>query len=79
MCVVQCDVPLDGAFGADLIDRADYCDAYRAPLLREDLSVVEIFLAIFGHRPAWMNWMLIVRNKAAGFAGLETPSTAEII
>lgn len=79
MSVVECDVPLDSALGADLIKRANFYDAYRAPLLRAHLSVVEIFFAVFGHRPAWMSWMLIARNKAAGFAGLETPTTAEII
>jgi uncharacterized protein DUF2867 len=79
MSVVECDVPRHSALGKDLIERADFRDAYRAPLSRSDLSVVEIFFAIFARRPGWMNLMLIARNKAAALAGLEVPTTAEII
>jgi hypothetical protein len=79
MSVVECDVPRHSALGKELIDRADFRDAFRAPLSRSDLSVVEIFFAIFARRPSWMNLMLIARNKAAALAGLEVPTTAEII
>jgi hypothetical protein len=79
MSVVACDVPRHSALGKDLIERADFCDAYRVPLSRTDLSVVEIFFAIFARRPGWMNLMLIARNKAAALAGLEVPTTSEII
>jgi hypothetical protein len=79
MSVVECDVPGHSALGKDLIERADFRNAYRAPLSRSDLSVVEIFFAIFARRPSWMNLMLIARNKAAALAGLEVPTTAEII
>ena len=79
MSVVECDVPRHSALGKDLIERADFRDAYRAPLSRSDLSVVEIFFAIFARRPGWMNLMLIARNKAATLAGLEVPTTAEIM
>jgi hypothetical protein len=79
MSVVECDVPRHSALGKELIDRADFRDAYRAPLSRSDLSVIEIFFAIFARRPSWMNLMLIARNKAATLAGLEVPTTAEII
>ena len=79
MSVVECDVPRHSALGKDLIERADFRDAYRAPLSRSDLSVVEIFFAIFARRPGWMNLMLIARNKAAALAGFEVPTTAEIM
>ena len=79
MSVVECDVPWQSALGKDLIERADFRDAYRAPLNRSDLSVVEIFFAIFARRPGWMNLMLIARNKAAALAGLEVPTTSEIL
>ena len=46
MSVVECDVPGHGALGKDLIERIDFRDAYRAPLSRSDLSVVEISFAI---------------------------------
>jgi hypothetical protein len=79
MSVVECDVPRHSALGKDLIERADFRDAYRAPLSHSDLSVVEIFFAIFARRPGWINLMLIARNKAAALAGLEVPTTAETI
>src|SRR5260370_34361730 len=79
MSVVECDVPHHSALGKDLIERADFRDAYRAPLNRSDLSVVEIFFAIFTRRPGWLNLMLIARNKAAALAGLEVPTTSEIM
>jgi len=79
MSVVECDVPHRSALGKDLIERADFRDAYRAPLNRLDLSVVEIFFAIFARRPGWMNLMLIARNKAAALATLEVPTTSEIM
>src|SRR5262249_31673115 len=78
MRVVASDVPGHSALGKDLIERADFCDAYRAPLSRSDLSVVDIFFGIFAHRPDWMNLLLIARNKVAGLAGLEVPTTFEI-
>ena len=79
MSVVECDVPSQSALGADLIEHADFRDAYRAPLRCSDLGVVEIFFGIFAHRPGWMNLMLIARNKAAALAGLEVPTTSEIV
>src|SRR5215831_18457734 len=79
MSVVECDVPSESALGKALIERANFRDAYRAPLRRPEASVIEIFFAIFAHRPAWMNLLLIARNKVAGFAGLETPTTSEIL
>jgi hypothetical protein len=79
MTVVECDVPAGGALGRELIERADFRDAYRVPLRRPDLGVVDIFFGVFAHRPAWMTLMLIARNKAAALAGLETPTTSEIV
>jgi len=79
MSVVECDVPRHSALGKALIERADFRDAYRAPLSRSDLDVVDIFFGIFGQRPGWMNLMLIARNKVAGLAGLEVPTTLEIM
>jgi predicted phage terminase large subunit-like protein len=54
MSVVECDVPRHSALGKELIERADFRDAYRAPLSRSERSVVEIFFAIFAQRPGWM-------------------------
>jgi hypothetical protein len=77
--IVECDVPGHSALGRDLIERADFRHAYCAPLSRSDLGVVDIFFAIFAWRPGWMNLMLVARNKVAALAGLETPTTMEIM
>ena len=79
MTVVECNVPAGGALGRELIERADFRDAYRVPLRRPDVGVVDIFFGILAHRPAWMTLMLIARNKAAALAGLETPTTSEVM
>ena len=79
MSVVECDVPRHSALGKHLIERADFRDAYRASLSRLDLDVVDIFFGIFGERPGRMNLMLIARNKVVGLAGLEVPTSLEIM
>jgi hypothetical protein len=79
MTVVECGVPCQSALGKDLIERADFRDAYRAVLSRSNLGVIDIFFGVFAHPPGWMNLMLIARNKAAALTGLEVPATAEIV
>src|SRR5262245_59286048 len=79
MNVVECDVPATSAVGKERIERADFRDAYRAPLRRPDQGVVEIFFGIFAHRPLWMNLMLVARNSAAALVGLETPTMSEVM
>ena len=44
-----------------------------------NLTIVEIFFALFGHTPLWMKVLLIVRNAIAGAVGLEAPTVAEIL
>jgi Protein of unknown function (DUF2867) len=77
-CVV-CDVLSESALDKTLIEGADFSDAYRASLRRPKAGVIEIFFASFAHRPVWMNLLLIARNKVAGFAGFETPTTSELL
>jgi hypothetical protein len=79
MKVVECDVPFGSALSRELIDRAYYCDAYRAPLVRKELGIVDIFFAIFAHHPPWMKLLLIVRNTLASLAGLDAPAASEIL
>jgi hypothetical protein len=79
MAVLECDVPRESALGKEQIERADYRDAYRVALSDPKQSVIDIFVAIFSHRPGWMNLLLIARNKMAALAGLEVPTTSEIL
>jgi hypothetical protein len=79
MKVVECDVPSGSMLSRELIERAYFRDSYRVSLNREDLSVTDMFLAIFSHHPLWMKLLLIARNKAASLAGLDTPTASEIL
>ncbi len=54
-------------------------NSYRAPLSRSELGIVDIFFGIFAHHPLWMKLLLIVRNKVASLAGLDTPTASEIL
>jgi uncharacterized protein DUF2867 len=79
MCVIECDVPTSSALSLDLIRSAYFHDSYRVPLARRELTIVEIFFALFGHTPRWMKVLLIVRNAIARCCGLEAPTVAEIL
>jgi hypothetical protein len=79
MNVVECDVPSASMLSRELIERAYFRDSYRAPLSRRELAIVGIFFGIFAHYPPWMKLLLIVRNKVASLAGLDAPTTSEIL
>ncbi len=79
MHVTECDVPSTSALGRALVGNADFHDSWRAPLTHPDVTMVELFFALFGHTPLWMKLMLITRNAAARRFGLEAPSIAEIM
>ena len=79
MKVVECDVPSGSMLSRELIERAYFRDSYRVSLNREDLSVTDMFLAIFAHHPLWMKLLLVARNKAASVAGLDAPTASEIL
>jgi uncharacterized protein DUF2867 len=79
MHVTECNVPSASVLGPDLIANAYFHDSWRAPLVRPDLGVVDIFFALFGHTPLWMKLLLIGRNAAARLVGLEAPTVGEIM
>jgi hypothetical protein len=79
MNVVECDVPTGSMLGGEAVEQAYFRDAWRAPLSRRELGIVEIFFAIFAHHPPWMKLLLIVRNKVASLCGLDAPTTSEIL
>jgi len=79
MTIVECDVPSGSTLSRELIQRAYFHDSYRAPLTRAELGIVDIFFGIFAHHPFWMKLLLIVRNKVASLAGLDAPTTSEIL
>ena len=79
MQVIECDLPPGSALSREMIGNAYFHDSYRAPLTREGLGIVEVFFALFGHRPIWLKLILIVRNAAARVFGLEAPTVNEIM
>ena len=79
MHVIECDVPTSSALSQDLIRSAYFHDSWRVPLARPGLSIIDIFIALFGHTPFWMKALLITRNAIARRFGLEAPTAAEIL
>lgn len=79
MSVVECDVPASSALDRELVGESDFRDSYCVPLSHPEMSLVDIFFAVFGHTPLWMKAMLILRNALARLAGLEVPTVAEIM
>ena len=75
----SCDVPGTSAIGRQVVDAAYFRDAYRAVLTRPDASPVDVFFAVFGHHPAWMKRVLILRNRLAAAGGLDTAQDADIL
>ena len=79
MVIVECDVPATSLLDRKVVEAADFRDAYRAPLTRLELGMVEIFSALFGHAPLYVKLALVVRNAVAKLAGLDVPTVAEIM
>lgn len=78
MQVMECDAPAGSLLGDTAISQAFFRDSWSAPLSR-DRDVTSLFFAIFGHRPRWMTWTLLIRNKLASMAGLEAATTEEFL
>src|ERR1700730_7660382 len=79
MYAVECEVPPGSALSRELIEHAYYRDAYRVPLRRRELGVVDVFFAIFAHHPQWMKLLLIVRNKLVALIGLNGSTASEVL
>ena len=79
MTVVACAPPLESGLGRTAIETAYFSDAYRSKLSEPDTPIVEIYAGLFGHAPLYVKLILVVRNTLARFAGLETPTVAEIM
>lgn len=79
MTVVPCGLPLNTALDRDLIEGAFLTDSYRVRLTRRDASVIDIFFAVFGHHPAWLKAILLIRHRVGAWFGLDAARTAEIV
>ena len=79
MPVAECEIPKGSALERSFVNAAHFWDSYRTPLRRPHASIIDVFLAIFGHHPLWMKVILIVRNRIASFCGLAAPTASEIM
>jgi hypothetical protein len=79
MYAVECEVPPGSALSCELIEQAYYRDAYRVPLRRRELGVVDVFFAIFAHHPLSMKLLLIIRNKLVALIGLNGSTASEVL
>lgn len=79
MTIVECDIPPSSVLDRRFIEAAYYHDSYCAPLSRKDAGIIDVFLAIFAHHPAWMKMALIVRHRVVFFFGLDAPQTSEVL
>lgn len=69
MTVIRRRTPPDSAFLADL-GRSYYWDSYEAPLRRDNLTMQEIYLALFAHHPRWAVRLLNLRDRIVVPLGL---------
>ena len=74
-----CDIPAGSALSRDVVEAAYFHDSYRAPLAREELGIIPIYVALFGHSPLFVKLLLIARNAVARLAGLEVPAMRDIM
>jgi hypothetical protein len=79
MYAVECEMPPGSALSRELIEHAHYRDAYRVPLRRRELGVVDVFFAIVAHHPLWMKLLLIVRNRLVALVGLNGSTASEVL
>ena len=76
MNIVECEIPSQSALASG--PAAYFQDAWRAPLSKDALGVVDIFQAVLGHRLLWMKLLLVTRNWAVKPFGLKTAMAREI-
>lgn len=79
LIVDECEFPEASALYRDFVNGAYFHDSYRVSLTRKTCSVIDIFFAIFAHRPMWMKAVMVARNRLASLFAIEAPSTAEIM
>ena len=75
--IAICEVPQQSALPPEFVDKAYFRDAYSVSLARENLSVVDIFFALFAHRPAWMKLAMVARNVLVAPFGIAVSSKFE--
>ena len=78
MSVATCPLPAHSALDRELVKSAFFTDSYRIALTQGDPDVIDIFFAVFGHHPAWLKAILLLRHRVGAWFGLQAASTAQI-
>ncbi len=78
MTITECDVPRTSVLDRNVVAAAYFRDAWCAPLARPEISVTDIFSAVFAHHPLWIKGVLIARNRIARGCGLDAPDAHEV-
>ena len=76
--VTEGPVPPESALDRRAVETAWFSDCHWAELNNPSLSVADLFEAVLGHHPRWARMLLALRNRIAGWAGLEVPPEAAI-
>lgn len=76
--ITEGPVPAESALNRHNVETAWFSDSYVAELKNPSLGVADLFEAVLGHHPWWVRTLLAIRNRAAGWAGLEVPPEAAI-
>jgi hypothetical protein len=75
---IEGPVPSESAFDPLEVESAWFKDSYQARLSNQSLGVTDLFEAVLGHHPGWVRVLLLMRNRLAGWAGLEVPPDTAI-
>jgi len=75
MTVIRRRTPPDSAL-LEGLDQSYYWDSYEAPLRHRDLTMPEIYLALFAQHPRWARWLLILRGWLVAPFGLRATTAA---
>lgn len=77
--VTPCTLPAGTNLSPEWVDAPYFSDAYRVSLTHPDHSVIDIFFAVFGHHPAWLKAILLMRNRVGAWFGLHAASTEDLL
>ncbi len=78
MNFIESAVPTDTVLDRSVVEAAWFADSYQARLNRPAMSVIDLFQAVLGHHPKWIQTLLILRNRLVERAGLAVATDATI-
>lgn len=56
----------------------DFTDSYGAVLNRSDLSILQVYLAVFAHHPWWAKLLLLLRTRIVSLFGIGGPTARQM-